>query len=639
MEKPAGTPTLDWWSELRKVVACLAPDLAALKLDPVSLGELQKYLLSVAGKTSDRSIKDKCPLIGTALCLLRAADQLSRVDALLRYLVDEVLCGGEAAIAEKTAATQVQRFLCALYERLPDSTQQDLCRSPELTITVHNCLLEEGQRTGLPEPCVCINTPSVVSVLNRTMRGGFQQRHISLELGRLAKKQPDDVIVNKLACFLDCARGQPYHQDEETHERRPVLEGETYPTKKMGCIFIRRAYLDKLGKLRNAGDEGTEAERPLAQTGFEGFYESLKDGTWGGYGSSGKPWLYEIEQAAGCRLNPEHFPGDLITDLAAHRGEQRAEAIDRFDNAVLFTPRLERERPDDDEQSEHGTQRVRVNPPTGGLWIETQGGGQGSARDTQNPRIFDFEEIHPNIQSKRGLDWARGIVLSYHLGNKTKANGKKYFIEPILLHQEGVETWKMEEDEFTVIKEAPSLSLTRRSAAQWPAAQPASRGAVRHDASCVILRHLRHRALRGRGVGRGGRVVVGGRGATLRALVSFSRVSEQLRAQGCQESRQAPCSRPSLPTDVASPVCRPCPEPVKSREHVRIQAQRAAPPNTPASAATRSESAPLLPDRDALCDLHGACRTDAAASQAQQGQLAAQPSTTRTMPRAASELG
>ena len=185
----------------------------------------------------------------------------------------------------------------------------------------------------------------------------------------------------------------------------------------------------------------------------------------------------------------------------------------------------------------------------------------------------------------------------------------------------------MEEDEFTVIKEAPSLSLTRRSAAQWPAAQPASRGAVRHDASCVILRHLRHRALRGRGVGRGGRVVVGGRGATLRALVSFSRVSEQLRAQGCQESRQAPCSRPSLPTDVASPVCRPCPEPVKSREHVRIQAQRAAPPNTPASAATRSESAPLLPDRDALCDLHGACRTDAAASQAQQGQLAAQPST------------
>ena len=101
-------------------------------------------------------------------------------------------------------------------------------------------------------------------------------------------------------------------------------------------------------------------------------------------------------------------------------------------------------------------------------------------------------------------------------------------------------------------------------------------------------------------------------------------------------SAAAPWSRPSLPTDVASPAMQTVSRAVNSREHVRIQAQRAAPPNTPASAATRSESAPLLPDRDALCDLHGACRTDAAASQAQQGQLAAQPSTTRTMPRAAS---
>ena len=111
MEKPAGTPTLDWWSDMRKVLACLAPDLATLKLDSNVLGELSTYLLSVAGKTSDRSIKDKCPLIGTALCLLHAADQLWRVDSVLRYLVDEVLCGGEAAIAEKTAATPDQNFL------------------------------------------------------------------------------------------------------------------------------------------------------------------------------------------------------------------------------------------------------------------------------------------------------------------------------------------------------------------------------------------------------------------------------------------------------------------------------------------------------------------------------------------------
>ena len=165
MEKPAGTPTLDWWSSLEPVLACLAPDLASLKLDPVTLNELQTYLLSVAGKTTDRSIKDKCPLIGTALCLLYAADQLWRVDSVLRFLVDEVLCGGEAAIAEKTAATPVQNFLCDLYAWV--SGNPDLCKSSDVTIHVHNCLLEEWQRSslGFTEPWVCIRAGGVVEVL------------------------------------------------------------------------------------------------------------------------------------------------------------------------------------------------------------------------------------------------------------------------------------------------------------------------------------------------------------------------------------------------------------------------------------------------------------------------------------------
>jgi len=386
IEKPAGTPTLDWWSDMRPVLACLAPDLASLKLDLVTLNELQSYLLSVAGKTTDRSIKDKCPLIGTALCLLYAADQLWRVDSVLRFLVDEVLCGGEAAIAEKTAATPVQNFLCDLYAWV--SGNPDLCKSSDVTIHVHNCLLEEWQRSaglsqGFTEPWVCINTPSVVAVLNKTRAGGgpYQQRQISLQLGQLAKKEPGNVLVNRRARFLDCAQGQTYHQDPETHERRPVLEGDGYATKQCGCVWIRREYLDKLGALRNEGDEGSEADqRSLAPTGFEKFYESLKDGTWDGYGSFSPQWLFEIEHAANHRLNPENLPRHLIGVLAAHRGEQRDEAIRIFDDAVFFTPRLERERPEDDEQSEHGTRRARVDPPTGGLRIETQGGGQGSAR-------------------------------------------------------------------------------------------------------------------------------------------------------------------------------------------------------------------------------------------------------------------
>ena len=74
-------------------------------------------------------------------------------------------------------------------------------------------------------------------------------------------------------------------------------------------------------------------------------------------------------------------------------------------------------------------------------------------------------------------------------------------------------------------------------------------------------------------------------------------------------------------------LCRPCPEPIQ---------QGACQDPGAKSCATEYAGERMLPERDALCDLHGACRTDAAGSQAQQGQLAAQPSTTRTMPRAAS---
>ena len=64
----------------------------------------------------------------------------------------------------------------------------------------------------------------------------------------------------------------------------------------------------------------------------------------------------------------------------------------------------------------------------------------------------------------------------------------------------------------------------------------------------------------------------------------------------------------------------------------------AAPPNTPASATLSEGSTLALPDQNALCDLHGASRTNAAGSQAQRGQLVAQPSSTRTALRAISSV-
>ena len=81
---------------------------------------------------------------------------------------------------------------------------------------------------------------------------------------------------------------------------------------------------------------------------------------------------------------------------------------------------------------------------------------------TTRPRFkeatcFDIAGIHPNIATRRGMDWAKHIVLKYHLGHKVKRDGKKYFIEPIELMQEGVESWKWDEEQWIRIRDAPTL--------------------------------------------------------------------------------------------------------------------------------------------------------------------------------------
>lgn len=76
---------------------------------------------------------------------------------------------------------------------------------------------------------------------------------------------------------------------------------------------------------------------------------------------------------------------------------------------------------------------------------------------TRDVRHFDIDGIHPNIQTKRSIVWAKHICTKYHLGHKTKACGKKYYIKPIWLHQEGVEEWKFQEDLISTIRAAPTL--------------------------------------------------------------------------------------------------------------------------------------------------------------------------------------
>lgn len=77
--------------------------------------------------------------------------------------------------------------------------------------------------------------------------------------------------------------------------------------------------------------------------------------------------------------------------------------------------------------------------------------------DSVNPRCFDIDGIHPHIKGNKGIQWAKTIVMKYHLGHKTKDNGKKYFIAPVALEQFGVEDWHFERDLLTAIVNAPDL--------------------------------------------------------------------------------------------------------------------------------------------------------------------------------------
>lgn len=76
---------------------------------------------------------------------------------------------------------------------------------------------------------------------------------------------------------------------------------------------------------------------------------------------------------------------------------------------------------------------------------------------TKNCRAWDIGDIHPNVKTRRAIFWAKNLVMNYHLGRKTKADGKKYYIKPIWLHQEGVEDWKFQEDLISTIQAAPTL--------------------------------------------------------------------------------------------------------------------------------------------------------------------------------------
>lgn len=70
---------------------------------------------------------------------------------------------------------------------------------------------------------------------------------------------------------------------------------------------------------------------------------------------------------------------------------------------------------------------------------------------------FDIGGIHPHWKTDKGLKWAHLLCTKYHKGHKIKANGKKFFVEPILLQQKGVDEWEFEKELIDTIIDAPDL--------------------------------------------------------------------------------------------------------------------------------------------------------------------------------------
>jgi len=80
------------------------------------------------------------------------------------------------------------------------------------------------------------------------------------------------------------------------------------------------------------------------------------------------------------------------------------------------------------------------------------------ALDSTNKKLFDIEDIHPNIANKRSIKWFAHLLDHYHKGYKTKQDGKKYFIEPVKLVQYGTERVLGESVLFEAIEKADSLT-------------------------------------------------------------------------------------------------------------------------------------------------------------------------------------
>jgi hypothetical protein len=103
-----------------------------------------------------------------------------------------------------------------------------------------------------------------------------------------------------------------------------------------------------------------------------------------------------------------------------------------------------------------------------------------------NIRAWDIDDIHPNFKLFLKIEPARHFAMTYHHGHKTKKNGKKYYIEPILLEQEGIYDWKFTASLWDAIVAAPSL----KAACELSDLKPKSKGdlsLIRREAQALTF--------------------------------------------------------------------------------------------------------------------------------------------------------
>ena len=278
MVKAPGSERLDWWGSARDVFSCCLEDMWRFKPSDEAVCEMERYLLAVFGKQSDRAISDKAPIITTGCMLLYITDRLDQIDGFMRFVVDEVL-GGETEVMETTASTPLARFLDGLARHMPDGSdgRTDFCAGRSLG--PHNFLTQAWNIVAdkLPAPAgewYAVRLGKALSVMHRLAgRGVTIGYERAIKAAMAAEPQDFLATSNTRALFLSDGI-DPYQLVDG--QRVPIHENNlSGQSTRYQCVFIRASRVEAIGELAASGHTTTRSLRPH---GWQSFLCGLRGG-------------------------------------------------------------------------------------------------------------------------------------------------------------------------------------------------------------------------------------------------------------------------------------------------------------------------------------------------------------------------